>query len=220
MHQIFYTMKKVILPLFLSFFSLSLSAQSHITSVEYQKIKRDAIVNEIPFPEKLVANAIKDTLEKLGYRGKDSKGYTVYKGVKLEALGKSEYDLYFSIDSKGRKDKDISIVTLMISKGFDDFAAEKSDETLIGNAKEYLDNLRNLIAVYDLEQQITEQDDVVKKNEKRSTSLVEEADDLQKQKKKLEKKIEENKKAQEDQVKENDKQKQVLETLRGKRKSF
>lgn len=212
-------MKKIVLPLFFLCISVSLSAQSHITSVEYQKIKRDAIVNEIPFPEKMVANAIKDTLEKLGYKGKDSKGFTVYKGVKLEALGKSEYDLYFSIDAKGRKDKDISVVTLMISKGFDEFATEKTDETLVSNAKEYLDNLRNLIAVYDLEQQISEQHEVVKKHEKRSTSLTEEAEDLQKQKKKLEKKIADNQKEQEDQVKENEKQKQVLETLRGKRKN-
>lgn len=199
--------------------SFSLSAQSRVTSLEYQKLKRDAVVNDIPFPEKLVANAIKDTLEKLGYKGKESKGFTVYKGVKLEALGKGEYDLYFAVDAKGRKDKDNSVVTLMISKGFDEFATEKGDETLISNAKDYLNDLRNTIAVYELEQRITEQDDVVKKNEKRSTALVEEAEDLQKQKKKLEKKIEDNKKEQEDQVKEMEKQKQVLETLKGKRKS-
>lgn len=197
----------------------SATAQSRISTVEYQKVKRDALVNELPFPEKLVSNAIKDTLEKLGYKGKESKGFVVYKAVKLEALGSKEHDLYFSVDAKGRKEKNISVVTLMISKGFDDFATESGDKDLVADARDYLNNLREIVAVYDLEQQITEQDTEVKRHEKRSANLTEEAENLQKEKKKLEKKIEDNLKEQENQVKETEKQKLMLETLRGKRKS-
>jgi hypothetical protein len=199
--------------------SFTAAAQSHTTTVEYQKIKRDAITADLPFPEKLVAGAIEDTLQKLGYKGKDSKGYTVYKGVKLYALGRGEYDLYFAVNGKGKKDKDNSVVTLMLSKGFDEFITEKSDGSIVKDAKTYLDSLRNIVAVYELEQRITEQDEVVKKNEKRSNSLTEDAADLQKEKKKLEKKIEDNLKEQEKQVKEMEVQKQVLETLRGKRRA-
>jgi hypothetical protein len=39
----------------------------------------------------------------------------------MPALGSEAYDLYFSVDRKSKKGKDISNVTLMISKGFDSF---------------------------------------------------------------------------------------------------
>ncbi|MEP7256115.1 MAG: hypothetical protein ABI666_10070 [Ferruginibacter sp.] len=190
------------------------NAQSRMSKVEYQKTDREAITNEIPFPEDMIVKAIEDTLEKLGYKGKESKGFTVYKGVKLSALGSEAYDLYFTVDRKSKKEKDISQVTLMISKGFDSFVTEKSDPGLVKNAKNYLDSLRNTIAVYDLEQQIAGQEEVVKKNEKKASGLIEDADDLQKKKKKLEKEIENNIKEQADQQKELEKQKQILSTLK------
>ena len=104
---------------------------------------------------------------------------------------------------------------MMISKGFDSFVTEKSDPGLVQNAKTYLDSLRNTIAVYDLQQQILAQEEEVKKTEKKVAGLSEDADDLQKKKKKIEKEIEENIKDQADQQKELEKQKQILSTLKG-----
>ncbi|HMK03812.1 MAG TPA: hypothetical protein VK489_06455 [Ferruginibacter sp.] len=195
---------------------ITINAQSRINSIAYQKINRDAIVNDIPFPESVTGKAIQDTLEKLGYKGKESKGFTVYKGVKLSALGSDAYDLYFMVDRKSKKEKELSVVTMMISKGFDDFVTEKSDADLMRRAKTYLDSLRNAVAVYDLGQQVIEQDDVVKKNEKKASGLVADAEDLQKRKKKLEAEIEQNIKDQENQQKELEKQKQILGTLKSK----
>ncbi len=191
-------------------------AQSRINTVEYQKINREAIINEIPFPESMTGKAIQDTLEKLGYKGKDSKGFTVYRGVKLPALGNDALDLYFSVDKKSKKEKDISLVTMMVSKGADDFITEGSDRALMNKAKTYLDNLYNAVAVYVHGQQVMEQEDVVKSLEKKAAGLSNDADDLQKKKRKIENEIEQNIKDQADQKKELEKQKQILETLRTK----
>jgi hypothetical protein len=209
-------MRSISTLLFFLFFYAVTNAQSRISSVEYQKANRDAIVNDIPFPESVVGKAIQDTLEKLGYKGKDSKGFTVYKGVKMPVLGSDAYDLYFSADRKSKKEKELSVVTMMISKGFDEFATEKADADLMRRGRTFLDSLRNTIAVYDLGQQIIEQEDVVKKSEKKATGLVSDAEDLQKKKKKLEAEIEQNIKDQESQQKELEKQKQILSTLRSK----
>ncbi|HQY12375.1 MAG TPA: hypothetical protein PK133_09190 [Ferruginibacter sp.] len=190
-------------------------AQSRTSKIEYQKADREAIVNEVPFPVDMILKALEDTLEKMGYKGKESKGFIVYKGVKMPALGSGAYDLYFSVDRKSKKEKDISNVTMMISKGFDSFITEKSDPGLVQNAKTYLDNLRNTVAVYDRNQQITGQEEAVIKLEKKIESLTEDAADLQKKKKKLEKEIEDNIKEQADQQKELEKQRQVLSTLKG-----
>ena len=208
-------MKKCIAAVLLFLFYTGAHAQSRVGKVEYQKADREAIVNEVPFNEDMISKAIQDTLEKMGYKGKESKGFVVYKAVKMPELGNGAYDLYFSVDKKSKKEKSTSNVTMLISKGFDDFVTEKSDPELVRNAKTYLDSLRNTVAVYDRNQQIAEQEEVVRKLEKKIDGLGEDAQDLQKKKKKLEKEIEDNIKDQADQQKELEKQKQILSTLKG-----
>ena len=88
--------------------------QSKVSKVEYQKADREAIVHELPFEEDMVTKAIQDTLEKLGYKGKESKGFVVYRGVKLAALGSGAYDLYFAVDKKSRKEKIVLFNLLII----------------------------------------------------------------------------------------------------------
>jgi hypothetical protein len=201
----------------LTFFT-AVNAQSHTETVEYLKINRQAVVNDLPFPEKTIRDAIDNKMEQMGYKGKDVKGFTVYKGVRLAALGNDSYDLYFTADKKSRKDKENSTITLMISKGFDSFAADSTDAKLMDNAKAYLDSIKNMIAAYDLEQQIKGQEDAVKKADKKYNNLIDDAASLEKKRKNIEKDIDDNKKDQAAQQAELDKQKQILETLRGKRK--
>ena len=212
-------MVKYILAAMLIFGCTASMAQSRSVAVEYQKIKRDAVVNEIPFNDKITAAAIADTLQKLGYKGKESKGFILYKSVLLPVLGKQSYDLYFSVDKKSKKDKETSVVTLMVSRDFDNFISESTSPEIMGNAKIYMDSLRNIVARYDLEQQISEQEELVNKNEKKLLGIIDDGEGYEKDKKKLEDKIGANKKAREKQQSDTDIQKQVLETLKGKRKA-
>lgn len=211
-------MRNILLAVIFICMSTASIAQSHAETVEYQKISREAIVTEIPFSEKIIAAAILDTLQKLGYKGKESKDFMVYKGVSLPVFGKRSYDLYFSVDRKSKKEKESSLVTLLMARDFDNFITTKSDPDVMENAKTYMDSLRIIVAVYDLEQQIIEQEDVIKKNEKKLQGLVDDGEDYEKAKKKLEDKIEGNKKDMAKQKAENELQSKVLETLKAKRK--
>ena len=211
-------MRNIVLAAIFICMSTASIAQSHAETVEYQKINREAIVTEIPFSEKTITAAILDTLQKLGYKGKDSKEFTVYKGVTLPVFGKRSYDLYFSVDRKSKKEKESSLVTLLISREFDNFITAKSDPDVMENGKTFMDSLRNIVAVYDLEQQIVEQEDVIKKNDKKLQGLIDDGEEYEKAKKKLEDKIETNKKDRAKQKSDNDLQAKVLETLKAKRK--
>ncbi len=206
----------------LSFIAVSTAlfslAQARYTSTEFQKVMRPAVVADIPFPEKTISNAIEDKMSKSGYKGKSVKSFTMYPGVHLNELGSGNYDLYFMVDRVSRKDKGNSTVTLMLSKGFDAFVSDSSDATVVESAKTYLNNLRDMVAAYDLEMQISEQDDVIKKTDKKYNNLVDDGTDLQKKKRKIEEQIVENTAAQAAQKTETEKQRQVLETLKAKRK--
>ena len=211
-------MKKLSL-LFLTYLAFNLShAQTIATTVEYQKVNRPALANDIPFPEKTVRDAIDSKLQSLGYKGKESKGFTIYKGVHLSELGEGNYDLYYSADRKTRKEKENCVLTLMISKGFDSFVADSTDANLVNKAKDYLNNIRDMIAAYDLELQIQAQDDATKKAGKKYNNAVSDGENMQKKLRKLLQDIEDNKKDQANLKTEEDKQKQILETLKEKRK--
>ncbi|CAN5723064.1 hypothetical protein BH11BAC4_BH11BAC4_15730 [soil metagenome] len=211
-------MRKLILCSLFCISNALLFAQTKGMDVEYQKQLRPAVVNDLPFDAKTVEKAIDDTLSKLGYKSTSSKGFTVYKGVRLAELGPDSYDLYFMVDKKSRKDNENSTVTLMLTKGFDAFVSSSSDPSVYEHSKTYLDSLRNTVARYDLEQQIMAQEEAIKKADKKNTDYREEGKDLEKKKRKLEDQIADNIKDQANQVKELEKQRQILEVLKRKRK--
>ncbi|MBK8712658.1 MAG: hypothetical protein IPL97_12425 [Niastella sp.] len=210
---------KLIITLLLSLCITVISfGQARTGTADYQKVSRAAILNDMPFPAKTVENALIDNFLKKGYKSSSSKGFTVFKGVRLTELGPDSYDLYFSAERVSRRDKDNSTLTLLISKGFDAFINEADDATLITNAVAYMNGLRDVVAAYDLEQQIADQENAVKKAEKKDSNLKDEAEDLQKKKSKIESDIARNIKDKADQEKEVANQKQILETLKAKRK--
>lgn len=209
-------MKKLAAFLLICCMYITTNAQSTIEKVNYQKAEHEAIVNEIPFPEKTIMNAIDNKMQQLGYKGKSSKGFTVYKAVRLTQLGGGEYDLYFSADRKSRRNKDNSTLTMLVSTGNDVFATANDNASLMDNAKHYMDGITDMIAAYDLDQQVAAQIEVVDKATKKYNSLVDDGKSLEKKKKDIEKDIENNKKDQENQLKEIESLKTALEALKGK----
>jgi hypothetical protein len=214
-------MKKfVTLFVFSVLLSTGLFAQAIITKAEYNRINQSAVVNEYPFDQDVTEGAIVAKMKSLGYSSKSSKGYNVFRMVKLQELGSETYDLYFKYDRKSRKEKDKSIVTLLLSPGYDNFVNDTTGTPVLTKAKEFLDGLFATIAAYDLEKQISSQEESVKKAEKRYNSSVDDGTDLEKRKRKLENDIEENKKDQSNKKAEAETQRQVLETLKSKRGKF
>jgi hypothetical protein len=211
-------MRYFFLLIFTAVFSISSFSQTRVSTVEYLKTKRQSIVADFPFSTKTVMNSIEEKLEKMGYKGKDAKDFTVFRGVILPEIGTGVYDIYFMVDKKSKRDKDNSIVTMMISKGYENFVTEEEDGELITNAKNYLDNLKLSVSAYDLEDQIKEQEVILRKNEKKASNLVEDGQSLENKFKKLQEQIADNKKDQADQNSEVEKQKQILDMLKGRRK--
>lgn len=192
-------------------------SQAQYKFIDFKDSQKPGIVYTFSYPEKTVDGALTNKLGKLGYKGKESKGFTMYKNVSMSEIGPGNYDLYFAMDKKSRKEKDMSTVTMLISRGNENFVSDSSDAEIIANGKKFLENLVTGVAAYDLEQQIQAQEDVVKKEEKRLKNYGNEGDDMQKRKKKLEQQIEQNQKDQESQAKEVEKQKQLYENLKARR---
>ncbi len=210
-------MRKPILLFFAMLIYAGSFSQAYTTIAQYQKTQQPAIQIDIPFSTKTVDDAIEDKLSRIGYKGSSSKDYTVYKGTHLPEISKDPYDLYFKTDRKSRDEKDVTVLTLLISSGYQRFIADSNDAQLISNAKQFLNNLIATVTAYDLEQQINDQQLAVKKADKKLGDVVSDGQDLAKKKKKLDQDIADNSQAQTVQQAELARQQQILATLISKR---
>lgn len=210
-------MIKLFTVLIASLLFINAGAQSRLVTAQFQKGMAPAIENDIPFPEKLVNKTIEDQFLKLGYRGKDYKGYLTFKSVHLPQLGNESYDLYFKTARKSKKEKESTTVTMLMSAGYEKFIGDTTDARTIQNGKKYLDSLTEKVAAFDLEQQITEQGKLAEKSTKKLNNIVSDGQDLQKKKNKLDNDIINNLRDQANQKAAADKDQQILQSLRDKR---
>ena len=200
-------------------------SQAYEGSIEYSKKKEPAFIIEFNYPVEAVQNAILLKMERLGYKGKEEKGlfnkdkgFRIYKNAFITDISSNSMDYLISVDRKSRKEKDEAIVYLIIMKdginamgGFDAYD--------VGRAKSFLNNLEPEVAAANLELQIQEQEDVVAKAEKKFKNLQSDKEDMENKIKKLQQDIQTNIKDQENTQKEIENQKEVLESLKFKRKA-
>lgn len=191
--------------------------QSYEGTVDYQKKDEKAIIIEFPYPASVVEDAIVDKLEKMGFKKKESKGFLVYKNIVLADISTEPADYMIRVDKKSRKEKDESIVYLFMSRN-DQNIISTSDEMVNSNTKSFLNRLSPEVEAYNLEVQIKDQDAIVTKAEKKLKDLRDDKDNMQKKIQKLQDDLEKNGKDQDSQQKEIDRQRQILEAMRGKRK--
>ena len=200
-------------------FSFAASAQAYEGKIEYDKKKQDAFVIEFAYSQEATSNAVVNKMEQLGYKAKEEKGifnrdkgFKVYKGALLSEISSQRMDYLIYVDKKGRKDKDGSIVYLVIMKDDVTNAMTGFDAADMQAARNFLSNLMPFVIAADLELQISSQQDVVSKAEKKLSSL-------QKDKADLEDKIRKNEKDQDMTQKDIENQRQILEGLKLKRTS-
>jgi peptidoglycan hydrolase CwlO-like protein len=126
-------------------------------------------------------------------------------------------DYIIKVDQKSKKEKDESIVYLIINKDGEN-AMPKFDAADIEQAKAFLNNLEPDVVAAGLELQIKDQEDVVSKAEKKLRGLKDDKEDMEKKIKKLQDDIQKNLKDQDNTQKDIENQRQELENLKLKRK--
>jgi len=215
-------MKRVILPFLALILSFSLQAQpkAHEGSADFQRTSQPAAIIELPYAEDVVEKALDEYMSKKGVRGADSRDYKVYRGYKLRSGHDHSSDLYFKVDRKSRRDKDVSTLYLVVGKNGEDVKTRTDGgKASLDGATDLLDDMVATIEAYSLELQIKDQEETLKKNQKKFDGLVQDSVDYVKKMKTLQDKLDQNRKDRDSQQTELKKQNDILGVLRGKRKS-
>jgi hypothetical protein len=212
-------MKKIYFVLLaITVFCLQTIAQSYVGETKINKLPKMAIINELPYSPDVATNGIKKKMSQMGYTAKENDGYLVYKNVSMPEIGPGKYNLYFKTERLNKKESGQSKVYMLISDSYDAFINETRDGDAVRNGKSFLNSLGVQAESASVDKEILNEEENLKKAEKRYNNAVDDGNDLEKKRRKLEEDIAENKKAQELRKAEIEKQKQVVEAARNKRK--
>jgi chromosome segregation ATPase len=177
-------MKKIIaiLVLLIAFrITTHAQAQAYESKIEYQKTMQQVASIDVPCKTDIADDAITDYMKKKGFKASGSKGFTVFRGVKLDDADTELSDLYFKIEKK-KKDKDYSIVNLLVTKANMNILARPSIDSTgqLDKAKAFLNNLVPFVEEHNTDVEIGKQQDVLKKTQKKLNGLISDSTDLEK----------------------------------------
>ena len=170
-------------------YSITSFSQSQTTTADFNNNTVAAIETNIPFEVSLVEKAIEEKMVPFNVKPRDQKGYKAYRGVKIESISPKEIDIYFKSSRKSKKERDASVVTMLLSSGFEVFMTEGSNPEEFANAKVFLNGLLHSSAAADLDVQINSQNDAVRKADKKLENLKDELTELKRKLKQTEEKI-------------------------------
>lgn len=206
-------------------FSLSaFIGQSQIEAKEgklsIKKSEKNTAVIELPYPTEVVEEAIRKQFALSGIKPDKSNGFQVFRGVKLDESDGELNDLYFKVERKSKKEKNISIVNLIVAKRGHDIAAKTVEDSYMGSEGiRFLNNIVPSVESHSLHVDTEKQDEVVRKSERKLKELEEEQEDIEKRIKKMQEKLEENRKNQEKQAEDIITQKKVQDALKARKQN-
>lgn len=210
-------MKNLYASVVLCFIALSLQAQPGDGSASFNKRNVPAVVYDLPYSEEAVTTGFQNQMQSFG-NGKKMKNFIQYSSVNIPEISTQKMNVYLIAEKKDRKN-DHTTLKMLIADEFDRFYSPQDNPEIFANAKQYLAAFDAPAAAANLELQIKEQEDVISKSDKKLKGLLNDGEDLEKQKKKIEDKIESNKKDIESQEKEIADLKQKLNDLTSQRKN-
>lgn len=216
---------KKILPLIaftVIFFTSRSTAQVVATEgkVEHTKGEKIAAVIELPYPVEEVEDAIAEHFSKKGGKSDESKGFKIFRSMKLSDEDLEVNDLHFKVERKSRKEKDITVVYLLVGRPSENVGVRSgTDRHKIEEAKAFLNQLTPSVEGHHLDVQIKGQEETLKKALKKQQTLADDQKDLQEKLKALQQKIEQNKVDLDKQTEEVTRQQGTLDAMKGRKKS-
>ncbi len=206
-------MKKIV-TLFFSFVIAQTSfCQAYDGTADYNKKSQAAVLVEYKYPQETVEKSLKDKLERQGLKLKSSKGYMVAYNAIISSINTAQIEYAFMVDRKSKREKETTVVTLVMNIADVNTTADNA-----AKAKDFLNELGASIDALNTENMIADQTKIVEKLQKKNKNLGDDISDLEKKIRKYQDDLAKTKRDQEDQQKEVQRQQEILDTIKAKRK--
>ena len=163
-------------------------AQSSFTTIQYNNKMQPALVLELSNSTGDAEGTILQKLKETGYNPetqghlfwKKNKidGFYVFSNVVLPSLSNQKLDMYFKVVQKNNEEKSNSTVYLLVSTGNENFASPQGDTTLWNSSQNFFNSFVEKTTAFNLEEQVTAQENTVKDAQNKLKKLEEVEKDL------------------------------------------
>ncbi len=186
---------------------------------EYQKKKMPASVIELPYSPEVVEKAIADKFAAQGIKPVKMRDYQLYRNVPMGSLA-TNYDVYVKTERKSRKEKDASVVTMVLLRPNEMIENRRADDNH-GNAdgRQFLNDFTPHMVEYNLSLEVIAQEEHIRKLEKKHEGMIKDGATLRKRREKLDQEILENENNIKNSILTIEKQKVALDALRTRQKN-
>ncbi len=164
-------------------------AQSSPKNVEFKKTLRPALTLPLAFNRETAEQTILAKLKETGYKPEKSgsflnkknkeEGFYKFTGVALPELINQKLDLYFKVDPM-EVDNYRSSITLLVSKGYDNFVSVETDSATFLASQNFLNGFVQKTNVYNINQQLEEKTQQIAKSERKWAELRDKQEDAKK----------------------------------------
>jgi hypothetical protein len=144
--------------------ALAAFSQSTSKTITFKDQLRPALQLALPNESKTADQTILAKLKETGYKPEKTggfmnkknkqEGFYIFSGVVLPELTNQKLDLYFKVDDVNNNSTERSAVTLMVSKGYENFVSEENDSATFNAAQNFLNSFANKTDMYAIGVQI------------------------------------------------------------------
>ncbi len=162
------------------------NAQTNETTVSYNKSSANAFVTSVAGEKEFVANSLEEYFKKT-FNGKSSstKGFKMYKGVSWPEVSADKLDVYYKVDHK----KGNNQVTMLVSKGYDNFISSATDQPMAEGVKNFMNTIKDKALLAANASELAAAQKALEAAQKEYDKAVKKEEDLRKDKERLEKDI-------------------------------
>ncbi len=206
-------MKKIILVVVCFIIAQFSMAQAYDGSVDYLKKSQAAVIAEYKYPQETVEKTLKDKLERLGLKVKSSKGFLIAYNAVISSVSSNQMEYAFQVDRKSKREKETTVISMVMNVNDVNATADNASK-----AKDFLNELAPAIDALNIDNMVADQTTVLEKAQKKNKNLQEDIESLEKKIRNYQDDLAKTKRQQEDQVKEVQRQQEILDTIKAKRK--
>jgi hypothetical protein len=216
-------MKRILIGLILlTAFTLQAEAQKptkqYPGKVKYQKTEQDATIFDVPYPADQVEGGLKDLAAKQGVKVKEKNGFYEARNLVLKNVDHKKHDVYYKVEKNGRNESKVYFI--LAEPGEDLVNRTSSHAALAASAAGgavILASIAPHLDEHDFNMVKLQQEDAIKKAEKKLAGLQDEQSKLQKRLADINTELEKNAKDQNLATTELESKKSALAEFLGKR---
>lgn len=219
----------VFMAIVLQFGMFSAFSQSSASNLNFKNSLRPGLVLPLMYKTEIAEQTILAKLKETGYKpqtkgnifNKKNKqeGFYVFTGVQLPELANEKLDLYFKVDPMDGNNSINSSISLLISKGYDNFVSAETDSATFGASERFLNSFVSETADFQMNKQIDEQKQTLADMESKWQKIRSEQDETRKKIAQLEANLKNMQQEEQTVQQEVDKQRSSLKDLEAKRSS-